>query len=294
MTPIRLGTRASRLALIQSDIVIAALREADPAVEVEIVTITSAGDRDRTTPLTSGEGAGWFTSALQDALREGAVDFLVHSYKDLPTARPEGFVIAAVPPRADPRDALVTRRRVPLADLASGSTIGTSSPRREAQLRALRPDLAFRPIRGNVETRIKRVDDGEFDATVLALAGLDRLGLAPRADYVFSSAEMLPAPAQGALAVECRSADAALVTLLGQIDDPATRATVECERAFLGALEAGCSFPAGAFATGTVGALRLDAMAATDGRLERVSVDGGEPLGLGRTAASLILGRPPG
>ncbi|HET7737408.1 MAG TPA: hypothetical protein VFK32_02430, partial [Tepidiformaceae bacterium] len=168
------------------------------------------------------------------------------------------------------------------------------SPRREAQLRALRPDLVFKPIRGNVETRIKRVDDGEFDATVLALAGLDRLGLASRADHDFSPAEMLPAPAQGALAVECRSANPAVVTLLAQIDDPATRATVECERAFLGALEAGCSFPAGAYATGRAGALRLDAMAAADGRLERVSVEGDEPLVLGRTAASLILGRPPG
>ncbi|MFN0147398.1 MAG: hydroxymethylbilane synthase, partial [Dehalococcoidia bacterium] len=177
MTTLRLGTRGSRLALAQSETVAALLRAAVPGLEVELVTITTAGDRDQTTPLPEGTGTGWFTTALQDALVAGEVDLAVHSYKDLPTKRPEGLTIAAVPLREDPRDALVSRSGKTLKGLAAGSIIGTSSPRREAQIRATRADVEVRPIRGNVDTRLAKVESGEYDAIVLALAGLRRLGL---------------------------------------------------------------------------------------------------------------------
>lgn len=290
MTALRLGTRGSRLALVQSELVAGMLRRAHPNLAIEFVIIESSGDLDRTTPLSSGEGAGWFTSALQERLLAGDVDFLVHSYKDLPTARPEGLEIAAVPARADPYDALVSRHRIALRDLPAGATIGTSSPRRSAQLRAIRPDLAYRTIRGNVETRIAKVDSGEFDATVLARAGLERLGLLGRVCETFSPAEVLPAPAQGALAVECRSDATGLRDLLLVIDSPDTRRIVECERRFLAELEAGCAFPAGAYAENLGGVLRLSAFAEIDGDLRRDSREGPDGQALAAALAADLLG----
>ncbi|MGB4861070.1 MAG: hydroxymethylbilane synthase, partial [Tepidiformaceae bacterium] len=171
MSALRLATRGSKLALIQSELVAAKLRAAVPGLQVELVTITTAGDRDQSTPLPEGEKAGWFTSAIQDALLREDADLAVHSYKDLPTKRPAGLVIAAVPLREDPRDALVSRSHASLRGLPAGATVGTSSPRRTAQVLELRPDLDVRPIRGNVESRIAKVEAGEFDAAVLALAG---------------------------------------------------------------------------------------------------------------------------
>lgn len=291
MTTLRLGTRGSRLALVQSELVIASLRHAHPGIEIELVTIESAGDRDRTTPLTSGEGAGWFTSALQQALTRGEVDFLVHSYKDLPTARPHDLEIVAVPPRADPRDALVSHDGRPLAALPSGSVIGTSSPRRLAQLRAMRPDLEFRPIRGNVETRIAKVDSGEFDATILALAGLARLGLEQRASQVLAVSEITPAPAQGALAIECRTDDLSVRDALRAIDDAGTRRIVECERTFLRELEAGCSFPAGAYAEDAGGEVRLSAFAEIDGQPRRDAIQGEDGIAIAKALAARVLSR---
>ena len=172
MTTIRIATRGSRLALIQTGLVADLLRARNASLDVDVVTVVTAGDRDQSTPLQEGERAGWFTSAIQDALTRGEADIAVHSYKDLPTKRPDGLTIAAVPLREDPRDALVSRLRVNLRSLPAGAIIGTSSPRRTAQPLELRPDLEVRVIRGNVETRVAKVESGEYDATVLALAGL--------------------------------------------------------------------------------------------------------------------------
>ncbi len=291
MSALRIGTRASRLALLQTEIVAASLRQAWPDVALEVVEITTAGDRDRTSPLTSGEGAGWFTSAIQDALLADEVDLAVHSYKDLPTARPDGLVIAAVPQRADPRDAIVSRGGATLAGLPAGALVGTSSPRRAAQTTALRPDLELRPIRGNVDTRLAKVDAGEYDAALFAIAGLERLGVADRASHVFGFEEMLPAPAQGALAVECRRDDAETRRLLAAIDDRDLRGLVSAERAFLAALEAGCSFPAAAYAESFGTTLKLHGLVAPEGVLVRSKVGG--PIsagpGLGRALARELL-----
>ena len=289
MTPLRLGTRASPLAIIQANLVRDLLATSAPEITVELVEITSSrGDLDKTSSLT--EGRGWFTSTIQDALLANTIDVAVHSYKDLPTAQVPGLEIAAVPVRADPRDVVVSRGP-DLEGLASGAKVGTSSPRREAQLRRLRPDLDIQPIRGNVGTRISKVDSGEYDATVLALAGIDRLGIPERANQVFTTDEMLPAPAQGALAVECRLDDGATIAALAGIDHEGVRATVTAERAFLARLEAGCSFPAAAFATLQGGRLTLTALVADSAEPERASVDGlaDAPIALGQHAADQLL-----
>lgn len=291
MTTLRIATRGSKLALIQAELAASKLRAARPGLTVELVTITTAGDRDQSTPLPEGERAGWFTSAIQDALLRNEADLAVHSYKDLPTKRPRGLVIAAVPVREDPRDALVSRERLGLRALPAGAVVGTSSPRRAAQLLELRPDLDVRPIRGNVDTRIAKVQAGEFDATVLALAGLRRLGLEPRADEVFGFEEMLPAPAQGALALECRTDDAATRALLSAIDDPALRQSVTAERMFLATIDGGCSFPAAAYAEHFGTTLKLNALIAVDGRIVRSKMAGPAETagGLGKQLAEELM-----
>jgi len=291
MTSLRIGTRGSNLALTQSSLVADLLRAAHPGLDVELVTIATAGDRDQSTPLSSGEGAGWFTTAIQQALAAGEIDIAIHSYKDLPTKRPDGLVIAAVPLREDPRDALVSRIPGGLRALPAGAIVGTSSPRREAQVRELSPGVEVRPIRGNVETRIARVDAGDFDAAVLALAGLRRLGLEHRATHIFGNEEMLPAPAQGALAVECRSADAPVRSLLEAIDDPLIRSAVTAERGFLAAIDGGCSFPAAAHAEIFGTTLKLRGLIAADGTLLRSKMAGpiGSAAGLGRALAAELL-----
>ena len=272
MTALRLGTRGSLLAVAQSGMVADLLRRAHPDLTVEMVEISTAGDRDQTSPL--AEGVGWFTTAIQEALQRGEIDVAVHSYKDLPTARPTGLVIAAVPLREDARDALVSHIGQRVRDLPPGAVVGTSSPRREAQLRAIRPDLEFRPIRGNVDTRLAKVRGGEYDATVLAVAGLKRLGLESAISQVFAFHDMLPAPAQGALAVECRSADELTRGLVRAIDAPALGQAVAAERAFLARLEAGCTFPAAAHAEHAGNVLELTALIARDERMVRSKVDG--------------------
>ena len=225
---------------------------------VEIVGITSLGDVSQA-QLTQIGGTGVFVSALRDSLLRGEVDFAVHSLKDLPTASPAGITLAAVPGRDDPRDALVGRDGVKLADLRPGAKIGTGSPRRAAQLALLRADVTCVPIRGNANTRLAKVRDGELDAIVLACAGLTRIGCAHLITEIFEPEDMLPAPGQGALAVECRADDAELTGLLAAVDDRRTRAAVTAERSLLAALEAGCSAPVGAFASDAGrGRLRLD------------------------------------
>lgn len=291
MSTLRIGTRGSKLALTQTGLVADRLRAAHPGLAIDVVTIATAGDRDQSTPLTSGEGAGWFTTAIQQALSAGEIDVAIHSYKDLPTKRPEGLVIAAVPLREDPRDALVSRHPGGLHGLPPGAVVGTSSPRREAQVREVRPDLEVRAIRGNVETRVAKVDAGEFDAAVLALAGLRRLGIEGRTSHVFGFEEMLPAPAQGALAVECRAADPATRKLLEAIDDPAIRAAVTAERMFLATIDGGCSFPAAAHAGQFGTTLKLNALIAVDGRIIRSKMAGpvDTAAGLGRALAEELM-----
>lgn len=289
MTRLRIATRGSKLALIQAELVASILRKA--GIEVELLAVITAGDSDQSTPLPEGEGAGWFTSAIQQTLLRGEAELAVHSYKDLPTRRPEGLVIAAVPVREDPRDTLVSLSRTDLRGLRQSAVIGTSSPRRTAQLHELRPDLDIRPIRGNVDTRVAKVESGEFDATVLALAGLRRLGLEGRADHVFGFEEMLPAPAQGALAVECRADDRATRELLGRIDDPPLRQVVTAERTFLATVDGGCSFPAAAYAEHFGSTLKLNALVATDGRIIRSKMAGPAETagGLGKHLAEELM-----
>jgi hydroxymethylbilane synthase len=248
-SPLRLGTRGSALALAQSRTVAEALRAAT-GLDVELVEISTAGDRS-SAPV-QRLGVGVFVSALRDALLAKEIDFAVHSYKDLPTAPADGLAIAAVPPRADARDALVARDGRTLAQLPAGSVVGTGAVRRMAQLNALGLQLDVLPIRGNVDSRLRRVAEGELDAVVLARAGVDRLGRTGEITETLDPMLMLPAPAQGALAVECRvdavAGDRDLVGVLGALDHPPSRAAVEAERAMLAALEAGCSAPVAALA----------------------------------------------
>jgi hydroxymethylbilane synthase len=241
-----LGTRASALARVQSGLV-AAAAEGALGRPVELVNISTEGDRS-SAPIATFGTVGVFVSALRDALLAGEVDLAVHSYKDLPTAPAAGLVLAAVPPREDPRDVLVARDGLTLAELPPGARVGTGSPRRVAQLRALGLGLELLPLRGNVDTRIGKVRAGELDAVVLARAGLARLGRLAEVTEVLDPLQVLPAPAQGALAVECRAGDDDVEKLLSTLDDPASRAAVAAERALLAALQAGCTAPIGALA----------------------------------------------
>lgn len=242
---LRLGTRGSALAMAQSGTVAKALTAAT-GEPVELVEIVTDGDRSHA-PIPE-LGVGVFVSALRDALHAKEIDFAVHSYKDLPTMPAAGLTIAALPVRDDPRDALISRDGAQLAQLGPGTRIGTGAPRRVAQLRALGRDLDCQPLRGNVDTRLRRLAEGDVDAIILATAGLRRLGRAGEITEILDPMLMLPAPAQGALAVECRSGDQSLVELLGSLDDEHTRAAVAAERSLLAALEAGCSAPVAALA----------------------------------------------
>jgi len=241
---IRIGTRGSLLATTQAAVIRDALiANGHPA---ELVTVSTVGDRSSAPIETLGVGV--FTTALREAMDEGRVDAAVHSHKDLPTAEDTRFTIAAIPPRNDPRDALVARDGLTLGELPVGSLVGTSSPRRAAQLRALGLGLEIRPLRGNLDTRLNRVSSGDLDAIVVARAGLARLGRLGDVTETLEPVQMLPAPAQGALAVECRAGDSRLAAVLGELDDPDTRVAVIAERTLLAELEAGCSAPVGAIA----------------------------------------------
>jgi hydroxymethylbilane synthase len=250
-TTLRLGTRASQLATTQSQHVADAITAAT-GVPVELVHISTEGDRSAAAIAQLG-GTGVFVTAIRRALLEGTVDVAVHSYKDLPTAPEPELVLAAVPPREDPRDALVARDGLTLGELPAGARIGTGAPRRVAQLRALGLGLEVVPIRGNVDTRMARVigrggEGADLDAVVLARAGLSRLGRLDAVTETLDPLQVLPAPAQGALAVECRAGDEVTRALLARLDDAVTRACVLAERTTLAALEAGCSAPVAAYA----------------------------------------------
>jgi hydroxymethylbilane synthase len=255
---LRVGTRRSKLALVQTGLMVDALRRAGQSVEV--VEVTTEGDRNRA-PLKVIGGTGVFVSAIREALLAGEIDVAVHSLKDLPTDPAEGITLAAVPPRENPFDVLIARDGLTFEKLPPGSTVGTGAQRRIAQLRRLRPDLTYVEIRGNVDTRIGKVRDGQYDAVVLAMAGLSRLGRADEVTEEFTPDQILPSPGQGALAVECQAADESVVRVLAGLDDPRTRSAVTAERAVLNALAAGCSAPVGAFATVTEpDTLRLSAV----------------------------------
>lgn len=244
MSVIRIGTRGSALATTQAGTVRDALvAGGHPA---ELVIIRTTGDKSMAPIATLGVGV--FTAALREAIDDGRVDVAVHSYKDLPTAGDARFAIPAIPLRHDARDVAVARDGLVLAELPTGSLVGTSSPRRAAQLRALGLGLEIRPLRGNLDTRLNRVSSGQLDAIVVARAGLARLGRLDEVTETLEPVQMLPAPAQGALAIECRAGDTALAALLAELDDADTRTAVTAERALLAELEAGCSAPVGAIA----------------------------------------------
>ncbi|MEQ7007171.1 hydroxymethylbilane synthase [Actinopolymorpha sp. B17G11] len=296
MTALRIGTRRSALALAQTRTIAAALERT--GVAATLVEVTTDGDRDRTSLLSRIGGQGVFVGALRDALLRGEIDVAVHSLKDLPTQSIGEIAMAAVPTREDPRDALVARDGLTLATLPPGARVGTGSPRRLALLRSSgKDDLELVEIRGNVDTRIGKVRSGELDAVVLARAGLTRLGRAHEITETFDPTEFVPAPGQGALAVECRNADEDVVRVLAGLDDPRTRAAVTAERAVLAALGAGCSAPMGAFADTIAGAdgdnLSLHAVvAAVDGSATvRLSTSGPreEAEELGRALAAALL-----
>ncbi|MET7773844.1 hydroxymethylbilane synthase [Nocardia sp. NPDC005366] len=238
----RIGTRGSLLALTQSGTIRDALIAAGH--EAELVIVKTVGD-ESSEPVRE-LGVGVFTSALREELAAGTIDIAVHSYKDLPTASDPRFTIAAVPPREDPRDALVARDGLVLGELPAGSKVGTSAPRRAAQLLALGLGLEIMPLRGNLDTRLRKVADGELDAVIVARAGLARIDRLDAVTEALEPVQMLPAPAQGALAVECRSDDSMLIETLSQLDDAPTRAAVVAERGLLAELEAGCTAPVGA------------------------------------------------
>ena len=292
---LRLGTRRSVLARTQSQLVADALASAT-GWRVELVEVVTHGDRS-TEPLTAIGGTGVFVSALRDALLADEVDVAVHSLKDLPTAAAAGLAIAAVPPREDPRDALVARDGLTLGELPTGSTVGTGSPRRAAQLRALGLGLDVVPVRGNVGTRVAMVADGRLDAVVLARAGLLRIGRGDVVTEVLDPLQMLPAPGQGALAVECRAGDTDVLAGCALVDDVVARSCTTAERALLAALEAGCTAPVGALADWCEGdagpELLLRGVAASpDGSVtlrRSLTGDPRDPTALGRAVAAELL-----
>jgi hydroxymethylbilane synthase len=296
MSALRLGTRASALATAQSQQVADAV-STRCGRQVDLVPVTSAGDRNRGA-LTEIGGQGVFVTALRSALVDGRVDLAVHSLKDLPTAPSPGITLAAVPVREDPRDVVVARDRLTLAELPPGAVVGTGAPRRAAQLSALGFGLRIKPVRGNVDSRLRLVSAGTVDAVVLARAGLARLDRLGEVSEVLDPIQLLPAPGQGALAVECRASDQALAELLQEaLDDPVTRSAVTAERALLAALGAGCSAPVGALAEVALGDegdelwLRAVAVAPDGSRMVRMSTTGNPQRAaeLGRQLAEEML-----
>jgi hydroxymethylbilane synthase len=282
--PLVIGSRGSPLALFQARWVQARLDEAGARAEIRIVR--TGGDRSQSTPLASGVTVGIFVREIEEELLAGRIDLAVHSLKDLPIEQPEGLRIAAVPAREDPADVLILLEGGSLADLPHGAVVGTGSPRRVGQLRFLRPDLRFEPIRGNVDTRVRKLREGGVGALVLAAAGLNRLAIRDVVRWPLPFAMMLPAPGQGALGIEMRASDAALSDFLrGGLEDPAAAAATRAERAFLKTLGGGCQMPVGALGVVEGSELFLrGAVAAPDGSRvlrdeERGAAGGAESVG---------------
>jgi hydroxymethylbilane synthase len=278
---LRLGTRASALARWQTATIAAALRSAHPGLACEEITIATEGDRDGRTPLPELGGKGVFTEALEQALRAGEIDLAVHSLKDVPVDDTPGLTLAALCRRADPRDVVVARERWKLDTLPRGAVVGTCSTRRMAQLLAHRPDLSLTALRGNVDTRVRKALDGEYDAIVIAAAGVTRLGLGEAISQYLPLDLVLPAPGQGALVVQCRRDDTGTLAVVRGLDEPAVRAATEAERGFLEGLGGGCAAPIAAHATvegdGVAAVVALQGLVASlDGRtIVRVGGTGG-------------------
>lgn len=285
------GSRPSRLARWQSEYILDQLKAGWPGLTYQMVTMATQGDKTLDRPLPEIGGKGVFTAELEAALRSGEIDLAVHSLKDLPVADPDGLVVAAISRRADARDVLISASRKKLMELAPRARVGTSSLRRMAQLKAARPDLEILPLRGNVDTRLRKALQGEYDAIVLAAAGLDRLELSDAISEHLAFEVMLPAPGQGALAVQCREEDGELRRLLQGIHHEATAQAVSAERAFLAGLGGGCSAPVAAYAQGGRQGLEMSGLAASlDGRrVVRVRGEGPDAGALGQMLAQQAL-----
>jgi hydroxymethylbilane synthase len=296
MPRLRIGSRGSQLALWQANHVAALLRARGHEVAIEIIHTT--GDKITDLPLArvgakGGLGKGIFTKEIEEALAAGKVDLAVHSLKDLPTELPPGFEIAAITEREDARDAFCSREYAKIEDLPQNARVGTSSLRRQAQLKAIRPDLDIHPLRGNVDTRLRKLEEGEYDAIILASAGLKRLGKTELVKQIIPAEIMCPAAGQGALAIEIRTGDSVICEHVAFLDDPTARAATTCERALLNRLGGGCQVPIGAFAEMRNGKLHLESIVADpDGsQVLRDSRDGDDPNKLGNDAGEALLRR---
>ena len=292
MKAIRVGTRGSRLAIAQTEIALAALRKANPGTRFEVVTISTKGDVDKR-PLFTMDEKGIFEREVNEAVKKGEVDFAVHSLKDVPSDLSDELVVACIPKRASPNDVLVNDKDQKLKELAAGSTVGTSSLRRAVQLAKFRPDLNVRPIRGNVETRVKKVISGEYDAVVLAEAGLTRIGMKDVIVERFGVRDFVPAPGQGAIAIVCRHDNRALLTMLRKIEDPRSRAEVLAERSLIKKVEGGCRFPLGAVAVTNGDRITLYASVFSADGSKNIKVKkvgkASEPEKLGNKVADLLV-----
>jgi hydroxymethylbilane synthase len=286
---LKIGSRGSQLALWQANHIAEKLRECSHQVEIEIVHTT--GDKITDIALAKVGSKGIFTKEIEEALAAGRIDLAVHSLKDLPTDLSEQFEIAAIPVREDPRDAFCSKKYGAITELPQGACIGTSSLRREAQLKAIRPDPVIHPLRGNVDTRLRKLESGEYDAIIVASAGLRRLGKTEFVRELLPIEIMCPAAGQGALAIEVRAADRQVWDALAFLDDASARAETDCERALLKALGGGCQVPIGASARLQDGTLHLDAVvASTDGKLVlRKSGAGNDATILGNFVANDLL-----
>jgi hydroxymethylbilane synthase len=291
MARLRIGSRGSQLALWQAHHISALLRERGHEVELEIIKTT--GDKITDVALAKVGTKGMFTKEIEEALAEGRIDLAVHSLKDLPTEVSAGFEIAAITTRENPRDVFCSRKYANIEDLPRGARVGTSSLRRQAQLKAVRPDLDIHPLRGNVDTRLRKLEAGEHDAIILAAAGLNRLGKTQLVRQVIPAEVMCPAAGQGALGIEIRAGDAITRQHLTFLDDAAARATTTCERALLNKLGGGCQVPIGAFAQVSNGRLHLEAIVADpDGsKVLRESRDGTDAVQLGESVGDTLLQR---
>jgi hydroxymethylbilane synthase len=291
MANLRIGSRGSQLALWQANHVAALLREQGHAVEIEIIKTT--GDKILDVALAKVGTKGMFTKEIEESLSDGRVDLAVHSLKDVPTELGPEFDLAAILQREDPRDAFISVKYHRIETLPQGAKVGTSSLRRQCQLKALRPDLEIIPLRGNVDTRLRKLEASEYDAIILAAAGVKRLGLHEHLRYRIPPEIMCPAVGQGALAIEIRRRDAAVRSLLAFLDHAATRAAITCERSLLGSLGGGCQVPIGAFAEKRDGQLHLRAMVGRPdgGEVLREQASGSDPEQLGRSTAQALLKR---
>jgi hydroxymethylbilane synthase len=286
---LRIGSRGSQLALWQANHIASRLRKNGHEVEVEIIHTT--GDKITDVALAKVGVKGMFTKEIEEALADGRIDLAVHSLKDLPTELSEQFQIAAIPQRENPHDAFCSNKYSSIEDLPRGARVGTSSLRREAQLKAVRPDLAVHPLRGNVDTRLRKLESGDYDAIILAIAGLNRLGRTEVVRQILPVEIMCPAAGQGALAIETRAHDEVVCAALVFLDYAASRAETDCERALLKKLGGGCQVPIGAYAKLQNDLLHLEAVVASpDGSLLlRESASGSDPVSLGTAAGETLL-----